>query len=350
MKKNVTILGNPLPIKGKGNPYVELLYEGLRREGMEFLPNTPSNVLKSRSIYHVNWPDQILYADSLLVSMGLAVKFWTKLCIAKLRGSKVVWTVHNLMPHDRHLPGWWINFYYRVWRLLVDGKVFLTRNGIVDYEAVHGSVGSHVVIPHGHYCDVYSRLSPTTNLKGFFGIEDGHQVIGHYGLIRDYKNVPGLIRAFREIRGDKYRLIIAGKVLEGDEDLGDEINRLSEDDSRVCFREGFLSESEMLELYNLTDLAVLPYSDIFNSGSAILALSLGCPILVTKNASMRELQDTFDQKYVRLIGDEGLASDIKKSIGGPEKLERCPRGAMAPLDWDSLSVRLKQYFEKLMSN
>lgn len=339
------VLANPL--KNRTNPYVQMLYDSLRDLGCIVVADTPQEILKGGDVYLVHWPDQVFSGDSLLGSVVYATRLFIKVMIARFRGLKPVWVVHNLLPHRRVHPRWWIATFYCIWKRLVEGKVFLTRAGIKDYESLHGKVGSYVVVPHGHFCRIYENLSSSRHIGRELGLEGASRIVGHYGLISSYKNILELIAAFRKIGDPSCRLVVAGRVARGEEVLFERILAAAQEDSRIVIREGYLEDEEMLELYEFTDLAVLPYSKIFNSGSAILALSLGCPVLVPDTPSMAELQSLVGCEMVGLIEKGCLSESIREALlRGPGRLS-CGRQNVASLDWKPLSLKLFDYFESL---
>ena len=69
-----------------------------------------------------------------------------------------------------------------------------------------------------------------------------------------------------------------------------------------------------------TDLVVLPYRDILNSGSAVLALSFDRPVLVPRRGSLGDLQNHVGRQWVRTYeGDIGAAELEAASRPGPRQ-------------------------------
>lgn len=332
------------PHTAKGNPYIDLLYEGMSDLGIEVKQLSARSLRRPCDVCHVHWPDLVLSGSSVAESLNKAIRLLGLLLWAKLRwGAKVVWTVHNLKPHERTLPLWWRRLFYWTWLRFVDGCIFMSEASRQAFEEKYRIKFPYTIIPHGHYCDMYDRVSPESGLRERLRIRTGDVVFGHYGQIREYKNVPYLMREFSKLEGAHLKLIVAGKVRQQDGSLLEEIKQLAESDRRIHFVPGFVSDEAMKGLYELTHWAVLPYRDILNSGSALLALSLGCPVLVPDLPTMVELQSKLSPRFVKLIPRSGLLSGLNLCFD--EERVRCERSDLSELDWHVLSAKLVDFYE-----
>ena len=334
------------PRSAKNNPYIDLLYEGVLGQGIEVQDMSLENARSRCDICHVHWPDLALSSKSMVGSLNKVLRLLGLLAWFKLRwGAKVIWTVHNLEPHDRTLPLWWRRLFYKAWFQFVDGCIFMSEASRRAFEAKYQIKYPHTIIPHGHYCDMYERVWLDQGLRERLGIRSGDVVLGHYGQIREYKNVPYLMREFSKLEGAHLKLIVAGKVRQQDGSLLEEIKQLAESDPRIHFAPGFVSDEAMKGLYELTHWAVLPYRNILNSGSALLALSLGCPVLVPDLPTMAELQSQLSPRFVQLIPRSGLLSGLNLCLDAARV--RCERSDLSELDWHVLSAKLVEFYERI---
>ena len=333
------------PSFSNSNPYVNLLYEGLRSLDLKVEALTLRNALCGADICHVHWPERGLTERSFLISLNISSRLLIKVVVAKLRGAKVIWTVHNLQPHEQVQPIVWVKFFYFVWRKLVDGGIFLSHSSRSVYNDSYSRIIKSEIVPHGHYCSIYQGIKPTSQLKPELNIKDGDFVFGHYGLIRDYKNIPHLIEQFSKLEDPKCKLIIAGKVRAGEDELGKTIKSMVSGDDRIRLIPRFVSDEEMLELYSFTDLAVFPYRRLLNSGSAILALSLGCPVLVSRSSSTLELNELVGPS-VCIIDDTNYLSERMRDCIKNKPLKVC-QSQLEGLDWDRLSRLTLDFYKQV---
>lgn len=121
----------------------------------------------------------------------------------------------------------------------------------------------------------------------------GKKLILSLGYLEERKGVQDLIKAFRKIEDEKYRLVIAGTG-----PYEEELKNQAEGDERIEFV-GYLSKQEKANYFDAADLFVLPthhdpWGLVVNE-----ALHYGTPVLTTKAAGAKEL---LDERYIFLEG------------------------------------------------
>jgi hypothetical protein len=129
--------------------------------------------------------------------------------------------------------------------------------------------------------------------------------------------------------------MIAGSVR--DDSLAAEIKMAAAGSTHVQLFLEFIDNRDLQTFFRAADLIVLPYTDILNSGSAILALSFDRPILVPAQGSLPELEALTGPDWVRLYGGQLTAEVLREALHWAR--ER-PPGAKAPLqllDWDRIA-------------
>ena len=95
------------PSDPNNNPYGELLCQALERRGVEVeftLPFDEDYLRRNQGridILHFNWPHHDYYHDDAALMEQRMQAFVGNLELARELGYKVVWTAHNLYPHDR---------------------------------------------------------------------------------------------------------------------------------------------------------------------------------------------------------------------------------------------------------
>ena len=166
------------------------------------------------------------------------------------------------------------------------------------------------VTRHGHYRDAYDFSVSRAEARDRLGLPADAKVVASVGQIRDYKNVPHLVRTFRETDADAV-LMVSGSA---PKPLAAQIRDSAGEDPRVRLDLRFLPDDELPTLLAAADLVVLPYRRIQNSGSAILALSANRPVLVPDLGAMRELQADVGGEWVRLYDGELAAEDLLASL------------------------------------
>ncbi len=278
-----------------GNPYVECLYAEVRSQRIEVIEGIWSTRwllrnLRRADCLHVHWPSFLYYdADSRRRSWKAIAKFFVLLLYAKLRGASLVWTAHNLFPHDG------------------GGDLFIHRIGrrittlFADRICVHGAAAAEVVcrefgVPrsrvrvghHGHWIDYYPNELTREQSRVQLDIQRDEYVYLFVGQCREYKGLETLIETFSGLPG-RSRLLIAGKFTS--DHYQRQITALAAATRGVELHPQFIPDERLQVYLNAADCVVLPYRTILTSGAAMLAMSFGRPVIAPDLGAMRDHVD-----------------------------------------------------------
>jgi glycosyltransferase involved in cell wall biosynthesis len=105
------------------------------------------------------------------------------------------------------------------------------------------------------------------------------------GRIQPYKGIFDLITAFASLP-EQCRLVIAGNP--ADEETRKRIAEAAIRDPRIQFHPGHVSCEEVQWFFHSADLCVFPFRKILSSGSVMLAMSFGKPLIVPDLPVIRE--------------------------------------------------------------
>ena len=321
------------------NPYTWLLYSHLASLGVRVEEFTVARALRGGyDVFHVHWPDKALTASTWVGMAAGAAAALATLDAAHFHGARVVWTAHNAQPHEsRHprLERWfWAAFVRRV-----DAVIHPSATG---QQAVHAryptlAARPHAVVPLGHFRGTYPDTISRDEARTSLGIPRGSRVVAFLGLVRPYKNVPHLVRTVRALpsgAGDVV-LLVGGAPLTAA--LADEVRAAAGGDPRVRLTLEHVPEDDVQRLLRAADLVVLPFKEITNSASALLALSFDRPILVPSRGAMGELQALAGSDWVCTYeGDltpQVLANALDWAVQRPS--DGSPR--LDALEWPSIA-------------
>lgn len=294
-------------------PYNWLLTRSLRDAGVTVEEFSPRRALGRPDIWHLHWPDAVLTNRNPVRALGHLIGLLLLIWAARLRGTSIVWTVHNLASHERHYPA----LERVLWRVLprwVDGYFSLSESGKVAtvhrvpaLERVRG-----FVVSLGHFRGVYPDEVSREDARAALGLPLDATVIAFAGQVRPYKGVAHLIRCFRQMPGDSLRLIVAGRP--SSDAVAEEIQRASAGDARIHLRLEFIPDVELQRVVRAADLIALPFVEILNSASAMLALSFDRPVLVPAIGALAELQRRVDGGWVRLYEGELTPAHLQDAL------------------------------------
>lgn len=341
----MTILAWPAFSNRLQNPYNWQLYCALQANGVDVYEYNLRNILTQKyEIFHIHWPDYQLSPKSTLECLVRIFYFLTVVCFAKMKGAKIVWTIHNLLSHERHHPIL-EKLFWRIFLVLLDGHLSLTefnqrlaREKYPILNQLHGDV-----VPLGHYRDVYPCSVSRDEARIRLGIDLDVKVLLFLGAIRPYKNVPHLIKTFRGIDRQDVILIVAGKT--NDQNLENEIRIAAGEDRRVSLHLDFIPPVELQFYLKASDMMVLPYEDILNSASALLGLSFSVPVLVPDKGAMGELQQTFGEEWVRTYqGEFGREELMKALLSNPPLKNELD---ISRYDWSIVAAKTQEFYAEL---
>ncbi|WP_414564042.1 MULTISPECIES: glycosyltransferase family 4 protein [unclassified Anabaena] len=298
-------------------------------------------------IFHLHWPTEtILRHPNLVVAFLRAITLLLAINWAKVRGTKIIWTIHDEYPHSLLHPQL-ANWFQSQFIKQVDGCIShsqmskeLAKKAFPELQNI-----SHQVILHGHYRQIYSNKITREAARSSFDIYPGCNLLLFLGYIDYYKNIPHLVQVFRELDINNWVLLIAGKIEVPE--LGTQISNLAGNDSRVKLHFSFVPEEQLQIYFHAADLVVLPFQEILNSGSALLALSFDSPILVPDKGSMKELQEQVGIEWVKLYPGELTTEVLATALDWAIQGERSLQANLENLEWSGLAKQTIQYFENI---
>ena len=258
-------------------------------------------------------------------------------------GRRLVWVVHNLGPHDRR-HAWLGHWLYRLTARHADGFVALSEAARSEAVETFSELETKpsAVVPHGHYRDAY----PTAGRKGSPS-DENERVILCLGRMRPYKGLVALVDAFRATDDPSLRLWIVGKP------HGREIARTITDtaakDRRIRVELRYVPDEELETMFAAATLAVLPYEQVLNSGSAILALSFDRPVLAPDLGSLSDLARDVGPDWVRTFRPP---IDTETLLDATTWAAARPTEARPPLDglsWSMIGKRLRGFLASVLA-
>ncbi len=299
-RKNVKVLLDTRAKNLSQNPYLSELVDhtapGAELRGFSWT----EALLGSYDVLHAHWPEYMVdYPD---LRRRTAARCLMVLLLARLALTRtpVIVTRHNDRARVSRGPiDVWL---LRAFERRVRGEVSLRRSGSRTEE-----VRSHVVIPHSDYLPWAERLGHTPSAVPI----DGY-VLG-FGILRRYKNFDTLLQVTEDCH-----VVIAGAI--ADEEYASTLRSVaSVRRASADLRFGRVSDEETLHLFDRARLVAIPYPDPGNSGVALLALSLGRPVLMERNAASQELQADYGPEWVHLYDPPFAAASFKHALGALPK-------------------------------
>ncbi len=340
------VLAFPAFKNKKSNPYNYLLYKDFK--GAEIFEFSFGKALRfNYDIIHIHWPEWYLNSNYFLKAASYSFLLIVILLVAKCFGIKVVWTIHNLKPHE--IKYRFLNkIFWRVYPKLVDGIISLSDANekiAVKFHSIKDNV-SRATIYHGLYTEIYNNNIKSNEAKELLNINKKDRVCLFLGQVKKYKNVDELVKVFTSGGGlNKYTLIIAGKF--ESEEYYKETLELIGDNENILLYNKFISDDDLQVFFNAADLSVLPFKDIFNSGSALLSLTFNTSVLLPESENFLEYGRLIKNTKIYTYKESLTQASILEAIEGNSNDSNFINDNInnEELKWSELQKKLLNYYK-----
>ncbi|GAA4183167.1 hypothetical protein GCM10022288_02150 [Gryllotalpicola kribbensis] len=320
------------------NPYTARLYRSMAGLGVTVRDLSYWRLATARvDVVHLHWPElTFLSGRRSWRTVARLTLFFGALRLAQRRGTRLVWTVHNVVDHEqRSTPA----LRARLRRLLVanvDGILSLSGSGVEAARAAYPELAERpaFVTPHGHYRADYDFSAPRGAARARLGLGEDGLVVASVGQLRPYKNVPRLLEVFRAA-DPVAQLAVAGRPSSDAE--RERIVDAAAGDPRIVLDLAFQSGQRVADWLRASDLVVLPYRAIENSGSAILALSASRPVLVPRIGAMGELAELVGPAWVRTYEGDFDAAVLADALAWARDEPRPEVADLGALEWAAIA-------------
>lgn len=334
------------PANSRQNPHMRLLYGALAAHGVSVLEGSVRTLARADyDLVHVHWPERLLNRSLLRRWRGLA-RFLVDVALLRAKGARLVWTVHNIKGHEER-RGAASRIFRRVLFRNLGGFISLSHTAhrltLETYPALRDKPS--LVAPRGHYRDLYPDPPARRAARAALGLPADALVIGLIGLVRPYKNIPHLLRCASRLDRADLRLLVAGECT--DPALAAELSALAAADPRVHLQLRFVPEEELAAAVRALDLTVLPYRDILNSGSALLALSLDVPVLAPALGTLTEVREAVGQEWVRTYTGELDEQELGRALEWAAQ-RREGRAPLGYFDWERNATATARFFRSIL--
>jgi len=274
--------------------YPSFLFPGKTQYSSEPEP-TDLNIIRSlNSVNPFNWIKTGRTIREMKPDI-LIIKFWLPFMapalgkvarIVRRNGkTRVVSILDNIIPHERR-PG--DRLLSRYFTRSVDGFVAMSESVLEDL-GQFDTTKPRVFCPHPLYDNFGPKATREESLS-FLGLDPSKRYMLFFGLIRDYKGLDLILRAYADSRFRKMdvRLIVAGEFYSGSEKYF-ELEKELGLEGLVVWRSDFVPDSEVKYCFGAADIIVQPYKSATQSGVTQIAYHFEKPMLVTDVGGLAEI-------------------------------------------------------------
>lgn len=304
------------------NPYQQLLSTALEKEGVNVrFPKGYRRVLplfraikdgsETTQVLHLHWIDQYVKGENWFVKLIYGLKFLLDVLIVRSSGRAVIWTIHNTVSHNAKFPKLELWIQRRLIRV-VNRAIVHSQAALKEISDTYRVIpGEAVVIPHGHYRDVYPPAICLETAREQLELPKHAQIFLTFGMLRPYKGIENLLYVWKRQQAKHRTLLIAGKACSTEYEQT--LVRAASETDDVILQTQFIPENQLHLYFSAADAVLLPFEKILTSGSLILAMSYGKPVIAPCIGSLSETLAEADDLLYDLEDSQGLSEAIESA-------------------------------------
>ncbi len=267
-------------------------------------------------VLHVHWPEDFqTRATPTRAAARLALNL-TLTAWFKLRGARVAWTAHNLVPQDVRYPRLQM-ILEETWFRMVDCVLHLTdfsRGAFAEGQARR-------LRPSTRHCTIRHGTFPTSMAPAPAAIRRGIVMVGQ---MRGYRRVEDVLAAVEGCSApESFLLAGAGLVAPTAATL------------RAKVRPGRLGDGEYEALLGSARASLVIPGPLSNSGSALHSLSLHTPVIALDTPILRELQQEVGENHVFLLA-EVSSDELDRALRWLKHRDSSSPPALRQQQWASI--------------
>lgn len=287
------------------------------------------------------WKPDVLIVRYWMSYFGPSLGYITR---RMKRHCKVISILDNVVPHEQRFFDTPLTSYFLKGST---GCVTLCDAVSKDLLKIRPDA-RYTVIQHPLYSHFGEKLA-REDAERKLGMKSGMKNLLFFGLIREYKGLDILLKAFGELPND-YQLIIAGEPYGSFDKYARIIESLAGKD-RIFMNLKYIKDSEVKDYFSAADLAVLPYRSATQSGISSVAYHFEIPMIVTDTGGLKE---TIGDRGTGIVADECTPECIRKEIlryfSDPRIKESCIesiRSEKERLSWKTFAEKLEDFISQL---
>jgi len=280
------------------NPFVAMLVAAVEPDVTVRMFRWRTALFGRYDVFHVQWPEALVGWRPSLRSAARSLACVALAARWALTRTPVVRTVHNLAPHESQ--AWYQRVAGRLLARAEVARVYLTASSLATADDPRGHV-----IKHGRYREWFDALEVPLPPR------DDPPTVLFFGMLRPYKGVEELLAAFSELDRPA-RLQVLGRPHTAQYQA--QIETLAAADDRTELDLRHVPDEELWAALHRATLVVLPFRKITNSGSLILALDAGVPVLATASATTEELADEVGDQWLRTYPGTLTAQTLDQAL------------------------------------
>ncbi|MFQ3579493.1 MAG: glycosyltransferase [Bacteroidales bacterium] len=198
---------------------------------------------------------------------------------------KIIGLLHNLIPHEKKIGD---NFFNKLFISSCHGFIALSQSVLHDIQQFSPTTNK-IFSPHPIY-DIFGDKLPKEQAREKLGIPFDDKIVLFFGLVRSYKGLDLLLKAFslHTVRKLNIKLWVVGEFYEPLEHYKSLIRKYDIEDF-VTIQNTFVPDKDVKLYFSACDIVAQPYITATQSGITQIAFNFDTPMLVTNVGGLAEI-------------------------------------------------------------
>jgi len=292
--------------------------------------------LKGISIFHFH----IFYTNILILF---------NVVLVRLFAGNVVLTIHDVASFAKKDKSKFIsNLVYKFADLILTHNEYSKSEIQISKPCLSSRIH---IIPHGNYIPFISLENNKKKSRKHLDLPNNKKILLFFGMIKEVKGLEILLKALRKVidNNPDVLLLVAGKPWENDFAIYQKIIDKNNISDYCILHTRFIEHDDVAHYYCASDLVVLPYKKIYQSGVLMMALSYERPALTSDLPPLKEVINDNQNGFLFKTEDvDSLANNLDRILSNEHLLEQVRiEGAKlikSKYDWNEIGVITKDAY------
>lgn len=280
------------------------------------------------------------------------MKYWTPFMapcfgtiarIARGNGTtKTICQIDNVEPHEHHITDRIFNRYF-----LGSMDAFIYMSEQVHSELKEYTSAPALFSPHPMFENFGARVERKEACQRL-GLNPAVRYTLFFGLIRDYKGLDTLLKAWQRFRRDGHKLLIAGEFYASREKYIQLIKELAIEDD-IILHDFFVKDEDVKYYFSAADCVVLPYKTATQSGVTQICYNFCTPVIVTNVGGLAEIVPHDRVGYVCEPSVNGVYDAITKIYEGDtiSRFAEAMKDERRRFSWSAMCDKIEEVYEQV---